>query len=87
MPRRCSRRREACDQCAHDLSTTAAVGVAVGGDQALVDGPGGLDLDVLIAAEESLEADALLVGEQVRAGRDESGHSAELGQTGQHRRG
>jgi len=51
----------------HKSATAATVGFAVGGDHALVDGPGGLDLDVLVACEQRVEAAALLVGEQVAA--------------------
>ena len=47
----------------------AAVGVAVGGDESLVDAPGGQDLDVVVGGEQCLEALPLLVGEQVRAGQ------------------
>jgi hypothetical protein len=43
------------DEPAHQLAAAVAVGFAVGGDHGLVDGPGGFDLDVLIAAEQSLE--------------------------------
>ena len=43
-------------------------GVAVGGDHALVDAPGRLDLDVLLDGEQRLDPGGLLVGEQVSAG-------------------
>jgi hypothetical protein len=34
----------------------------------LVDGPGGFDLDVVVTAEQGLEPDALIVGEEIGAG-------------------
>ena len=37
--------------------------MAVGGDHALVDAPGGLDLDVLIGAEQGGQPGLLFVGE------------------------
>ena len=55
------------DQPGHELTALGPVGFAVGGDHALIDGPGGFDLDVLIDGEQRVEACALLVGEQVAA--------------------
>jgi hypothetical protein len=48
--------------------SVARVGLSVGGDHALVDAPGGLDLDVLVGREQRAQARPLLVGEQVVAG-------------------
>jgi hypothetical protein len=45
-----------------------AVAISLGGDDALVDAPGGLDLHVLVVGEHRGQACALLVGEQVGAG-------------------
>jgi hypothetical protein len=56
------------DQPGHELASLGAVGFAVGSVHALVDGPGRLDVDVLIACEQGLEPEPLLVGEQVDAG-------------------
>jgi len=50
------------------VSSLGLVGFAVGGDHALIDGPGRFDLDVLIGAEQVVETLFLLVGEQVGAG-------------------
>jgi hypothetical protein len=47
----------------HQLSSTARVGLAVGGDHALVDPPGRFDLDVLLGREQVRRPLALLVGE------------------------
>ena len=44
------------------------VGVAVGGDHALVDTPGGLDGDVVLDSEQGGQALVLPVGEEVGAG-------------------
>ena len=56
------------DQPGHQLTALDPVGFAVGSDHGLVDGPGGFDLDVLIASEQRVKTCALLVGEQVGAG-------------------
>src|SRR5674476_509577 len=56
------------DQPGHELAALGPVGFAVGSDHALVDGPGGLDLDVLVGGEQVVEACALSGGEQVSAG-------------------
>jgi hypothetical protein len=56
------------DQCLHLLAAAGAVGVAVGGDHALVDVPGGLDLDVFVVREQFVESGLLFVGLQVGAG-------------------
>ena len=56
------------DQRGHELASLRAVGFAVGSDHALVDGPGRLDLDVVVTGEQGLETLLLLVGEQVRSG-------------------
>ena len=56
------------DQSAHQFAGSGPVGFAVGGDHALVDAPGGFDLDVLVGLEQGREPVLLLVGEQVRAG-------------------
>ena len=45
-----------------------AVGVAVGGDEPLVDAPRAFDLDVVITREECVEPLLLAFGEQVSAG-------------------
>ena len=39
----------------HQLAAAGAVGVAVGGDHALVDAPGRLDLDVVVVGEQRVE--------------------------------
>jgi hypothetical protein len=52
----------------HELSALGPVGFSVGVDQPLVDAPGGLDLDVVIDAEESCQPSPLPVGEEVGAG-------------------
>ena len=54
------------DQCGEVVSCGCTVGVAVGGDHALVDGPGRFDLDVLVGVEQVLELDPLVVCEQPR---------------------
>ena len=56
------------DQAAHRLPAGRPVGVAVGGDHALVDAPGGLDLDVVLDSEQGGQPLLLAVGEQVGAG-------------------
>ena len=56
---------DALDELPHELTTPGLVGFAVGGDHALVDVPGGLDLDVFIGGEQGFEPLALLVGEEV----------------------
>jgi hypothetical protein len=43
---------EACHPCLHQLAAVAAVEFAVGRNNRLVGGPGGLDLDVLIGPEQ-----------------------------------
>jgi hypothetical protein len=47
----------------HELTAPLPVGFAVGGDHALVDAPGGLDLDVLVGGEQGFQSLLLLVGE------------------------
>ena len=56
------------DQAGHHRSAGGPVGVAVGGDHALVDAPGHLDLDVVLDREQRMDPLLLLVGEQVGAG-------------------
>ena len=46
----------------------ALIRLPVGGHHALVDAPGGFDLDVLVGCEQLLQPVLLLVGEQVRSG-------------------
>jgi hypothetical protein len=52
-------------------------GFAVGGDHALVDPPGHLDLDVGIGGEQVVQSVLLLVGEQVGAGVQSSARAVE----------
>jgi hypothetical protein len=56
------------DQLAHELSPSGPVGLAVGGDHALVDAPGRFDLDVFLGLEQVVQALRLLVGKQVGSG-------------------
>jgi len=56
---------DALDELPHELTTPGLVGFAVVGDHALVDAPGGLDLDVFIGGEQGFEPLALLVGEEL----------------------
>ncbi len=56
------------DQVGHLLLASGAVGFAVGADHALVDPPGRLDLDVVLAVEQRGQALSLPVGEQVGSG-------------------
>src|SRR5690554_2255127 len=56
------------DQRCHQLAALRAVGLPVGADHALVDAPGGFDLDVLVGGEERFDPLALSVGEQVGSG-------------------
>ncbi len=56
------------DHRAHQFAATCAVRLAVGGDHALVDPPGGLDLDVPAVGEQRGESLALAVGEQPGTG-------------------
>ncbi len=56
------------DELRHQRPASGAVGFAVGGDHALVDALGGLDLDVLVGGEQGCQPVLLLVGEQVRTG-------------------
>jgi hypothetical protein len=48
-----------------------AVGVSVGGDDALVDAPGGFDLDVRVVGEDGGEPLLLAVGKQLGPGAQE----------------
>ena len=59
---------EGLDQRAHEVASPGAVGFAVGGDYPLVGAPGRLDFDVDVGLEQGVQALALLLGEQVRAG-------------------
>lgn len=56
------------DDLAHRHPAADPVGVAVGGDRALVDGPGRLDLNVGVTVEQGVKALALLLGERVGTG-------------------
>jgi len=56
------------DELRHQRSASGAVGFAVGGDHALVDAPGRLDLDVLVAGEQVVQSLYLLGHEQVSTG-------------------
>ncbi len=56
------------DELGHQLAALGPVGFAVGGDHPLVDAPGGLDLDMLVAGEERFEPLLLFVCEQIGAG-------------------
>lgn len=58
----------------HRFSGMGPVGVAVGGDHPLIDAPGGLDLDVVIAGEQGDEACPLPVGQELLA-RDSTSRS------------
>ena len=68
---------EVVDHGLQSLLPTRAVGVAVGGDDALVDAPGRFDLDVLVSGEHGLQPGDLLVGEQVSAGVQHSPDAVE----------
>ena len=59
---------ERVDQRGHQLAAAPPVGFAVGADHALVDAPGDLDLDVIVAGEQGVEPLDLVVGEQPGAG-------------------
>jgi len=59
---------ERCDHRGQSCFPVCAVGVAVGGDQALVDAPGRFDFDVIIGGEQVFQALLLPVGEQVGSG-------------------
>ena len=54
-----------------------SVGVAVGGDDALVDAPGGLDLDVVLVGEDGGEPVVLSVGEQLCPGAQDPADAVE----------
>ena len=56
------------DGSVHQEPAQAAVGGAVGLDQALVDAPGGLERGVVVVGEQVLEARCLGIGEQVGPG-------------------
>ena len=56
------------DHGLHHGLAMLVVGFAVGGDHALVDAPGRLDLDVLRDREQGFETGLLLLGEQRGAG-------------------
>ena len=56
------------DQLEHQFAALRPIGVAVGGDHALVDPPGHLDLGVLVDGKQGVQTLVLLVGEQVGAG-------------------
>ena len=59
---------DAGDERLHAGAAVGSVGFAVGGDHALVDAPGRLDLHVVLDVEQQGQALALAVGEQVGAG-------------------
>jgi len=59
---------ERSDEVGHQLATAASVLVPVGGDHALIDAPGRLDLDMVLGREQRPQPGGLLVGEQVGAG-------------------
>ena len=59
---------EGVDHGAHLDAAGCPVGVTVGGDHALVDPPGALDLHVPVPSEELVKALVLAVGEQVSPG-------------------
>ena len=59
---------EAGDQLVHQVAAAGGVGVAVGGDHALVGRPGDLDGEVIFVGEQGIEAALLFVGEQAGAG-------------------
>lgn len=61
-------RTERLDHLSHQLAALGPVWLPVGGDHALVDAPGRLDLDVLIVGEQPLKPNLLPLGEQVEAG-------------------
>lgn len=52
----------------HEVTTKSRVGAAVGLDKALVDAPGGFDLDMIIIGEQVFESGSLFVGEQISPG-------------------
>ena len=55
---------ERLDQLDHQFAAMASVFGAVGGDHALADAPGGLDLHVGVVGEQSGEPDDLFDGEE-----------------------
>lgn len=57
-----------CDQAGHQVAARGRVGVAVGLDHAVVDPPGDLDRDMVVACEQGPQPGGLLVGEEVGAG-------------------
>ena len=59
---------EGVDHGAHLDAASCPVGVTVGGDHALVDPPGALDVHVPVPSEELVKALVLAVGEQVSPG-------------------
>lgn len=63
------------DELLHQLPPAGAVELALGGDHPLVNAPGRLDLDMLVGiacGEQGLDPLVLFVGEQVRAGVQDS---------------
>lgn len=68
------------DHAGHEVTTKSGVGAAVGLDEALVDAPGGFDLDMVITGEQVFESGGLFVGEQISprrvgpGGPDTAGH-------------
>lgn len=58
------------DHALHGLPPGGAIRVAVGGDHALVDPPGRLDLDMLLRGEQCLQAGLLPVNEEPRPGME-----------------
>lgn len=56
------------DDGAHQRAALGVVFMAVGGDHALVDAPGGLDRGVLVDGERHLNTSGMLVGKQAGAG-------------------
>ena len=55
------------DELFHQASSRGWIGGAVGGDHVLVDAPGRFDLDVVVVAEQGVQAGLLFGGEQTGA--------------------
>lgn len=68
---------EGVDERLHHRASVGAVGVAVGGDHGLVDGPGCFNLDVLIDGEQGVQSCTLFVGEERLTGVEGAAGSIE----------
>jgi hypothetical protein len=65
------------DRCAELGFRGAAVGVSVGGDDALVDAPGRFNFDVALVGEHGVQAGVLLVSGQLDAGAQHAADAVE----------